>query len=229
MTTTGAQQNVLITGGCGFMGSHFIRHLYNTRPDYRIINLDLLTYAGNAENLSDIESCEAGKDDAQRRYTHIQGDICDAVLVDRLFREYPFSLVVHFAAETHVDRSLFNFSDFVRTNVEGTRVILEATRIHKVPRMVHISTDEVYGNVPEGYSTEESPLNPSNPYAASKAAADMLARTYANVYRVPLAIVRSGNNYGPFQYPEKLIPLSITNMIAGAKMPMHGNGEHIRS
>lgn len=220
---------ILVTGGSGFMGSHFIRHIYNKYPQYAIINLDALTYAGNPENLADIEAAENEKDLDKRRYIHVRGDVCDTVLVERLFNEYDFDLVVHFAAETHVDRSIFNFSDFVRTNVEGTRVILEAVRNHGVPRVVHISTDEVYGSVPEGESAEDAPINPSSPYAASKAAGDMLARTYANVYNVPLAIVRSSNNYGTHQYPEKLIPLVITNLLTGEKIPVHGDGRHVRS
>lgn len=220
---------VLVTGGSGFMGSHFIRHLYNAYPQYAIVNLDALTYAGNPENLADIEAIENEKDLDNRRYIHVRGDVCDPVLVDRVFSEYRFDLVVHFAAETHVDRSIFNFSDFVRTNVEGTRVILEAVRNHQVPRVVHISTDEVYGSVPAGESTEHAPINPSSPYAASKAAGDMLARTYANVYNVPLAIVRSSNNYGTHQYPEKLIPLVTSNLLAGEAIPVHGNGLHVRS
>lgn len=228
MTGT-APRYILVTGGYGFMGSHFVRRLYKNYPEYRIINLDLVTYAGHPDNLRDIETAEAPKPPADRRYEHIRGDVCDAGLVDRICTQYPFSLIVHFAAETHVDRSLFNFQDFIRTNVEGTRVMLEAARTHKVPRIVHISTDEVYGNVPHGFTNEDAPLSPSNPYAASKAAADMLARTYAKVYGLPVAIVRSGNNYGPNQYPEKLIPLSITNLVAGEKIPVHGDGSHVRS
>lgn len=218
-----------MTGGSGFMGSHFVRYLYNHYSNYKIINLDLITYAGNPENLSDIEEAEASLESSKRRYEHIKGDVCDAALVDRLFREYNFKLVFHFAAETHVDRSIFNFSDFIRTNVEGTRVLLEATRVYGTPKMIHISTDEVYGDVPEGCSVEDSPLNPSNPYSASKAAADMLARTYAKVYNTPLAIIRSGNNYGSHQYPEKLIPLTITNLLEGRTIPVHGEGTHVRS
>lgn len=211
------------------MGSHFVRYLYHRYPQYAIINLDALTYAGNPENLADIDALEEQKPADSRRYIHVKGDVCDVVLVDKLFNEYKFDLVVHFAAETHVDRSIFNFSDFVRTNVEGTRVILEAVRKYGVPRVLHISTDEVYGNVLVGESSEDAPIYPSSPYAASKAAGDMLARTYATVYNVPLAIVRSSNNYGTHQYPEKLIPLVITNLLAGEQIPVHGDGSHIRS
>jgi len=211
------------------MGSHFLRRLYTQYPEYRIINLDALTYAGNEDNLLDISGIEYAKEPADRRYEHIKGDICDPILVSRLFREYTFDLVVHFAAETHVDRSIYNFGDFIRTNVEGTRVLLEMARCSDTPRFVHISTDEVYGNVLEGTSDESAPLIPSSPYAASKTAGDMLARTYAKVYGLPLAIIRSSNNYASFQYPEKLIPLAITNFLEGGRMPVHGNGAHVRS
>lgn len=220
---------VLVTGGSGFIGSHFVRHLYTTYPQYRIVNLDALTYAGNPENLKDIEAFEKDKSPEERRYEFVSGDVCDEALIRSLFERYAFTFVFHFAAETHVDRSLFNFSDFVRTNVEGIRVLLDAARRYQIPRLIHISTDEVYGNVLEGHSTEESPYNPSSPYSASKAAGDMLAKTYAVVYNVPVIIVRGANNYGTHQYPEKLIPLTITNLLEGKMVPVHGNGRHIRS
>ena len=215
--------SVLITGGCGFMGSHVVRHFSRAYPDHKLVNLDLLTYAGNLDNIRDI----GGETDGH--YEFIRGDVCDSRLVERLFEKYHFTLVVHLAAETHVDRSIFNVSDFIRTNVEGTRVLLEAVRMHKVPHMVHVSTDEVYGNISNGFSVEDAALNPSNPYAASKAAGDMLARTYRMVYGTPVSIVRSGNNYGSHQYPEKFIPLVITNLIADEKIPVHGGGGHVRS
>lgn len=211
------------------MGSHFIRGLYHKYPHYKIVNLDLLTYAGNPENLADIEALEAALPLEKRRYEHVRGDVADAQFVNQIFSQYRFAQVYHFAAESHVDRSIFNFGDFVRTNIEGTRVIFEAVRFHNVPRMVHISTDEVYGNVPTGFSLESAPMNPSNPYAASKASADMLVRTYAETYKLPIVAVRSGNNYGTHQYPEKLIPLTITNLIEGKTIPVHGTGEHKRS
>lgn len=222
-------KTMLITGGCGFMGSHFVRRMYEKYPDYILVNLDILTYAGNGDNLKDLELSESKKEVAKRRYDHVIGDICDIALVTRLFENHGFDIVVHFAAETHVDRSIFNFGDFIRTNVEGTRVLLEAARVHKTPRFVHVSTDEVYGTILEGHSDEDAPLNPSSPYAASKTAGDMLARTYARVYDLPLAIIRSSNNYASFQYPEKLIPLTITNLIEGAKLPVHGEGTQVRS
>lgn len=222
-------KTVLITGGCGFMGSHFVRTLYSKYPNYKIVNLDVLTYAGNGDNLKDLEHTESEKAPSDRRYDHVVGDICDIPLVSDLFKTHAFDLVVHFAAETHVDRSIFNFGDFIRTNVEGTRVLLEAARVHKTPRFIHVSTDEVYGNVLEGHSDEGAPLNPSSPYSASKTAGDMLARTYAKVYELPVAIIRSSNNYASFQYPEKLIPLTITNLIEGAKLPIHGEGTQVRS
>lgn len=222
-------KTMLVTGGCGFMGSHFVRSMHTKYPNYRIVNLDVLTYAGNGNNLKDLELTESEKEISQRRYDHIVGDICDIALVMRLFETHNFDIVVHFAAETHVDRSIFNFGDFIRTNVEGTRVLLEAARVHKTPRFVHVSTDEVYGNVLEGHSDEGAPLNPSSPYAASKTAGDMLARTYARVYDLPVAIIRSSNNYASYQYPEKLIPLTITNLIEGAQLPIHGEGTQVRS
>ncbi len=211
------------------MGSHFIRRLYTKYPGYHIVNLDLLTYAGNPENLSDIVSLDQVHAVEQQRYTHITGDICDEALVGELFKKYDFDLVVHFAAESHVDRSIFHFGDFIRTNIEGTRVILEAVRKYDVSRMVHISTDEVYGSVPEGLSSEDAPLNPSSPYAASKTSGDMLARTYATIYNIPVSIVRSSNNFGTHQYPEKLIPLTLTNLLNEQKIPVHGDGTHVRS
>ncbi|MDP3770366.1 MAG: dTDP-glucose 4,6-dehydratase [bacterium] len=222
--------NILVTGGCGFIGSNFIRRLYRNYPHYRITNLDALTYAGNPENLSDIESKEAGLGDEQRKYRFVRGDICDTVLLDGLFRQGKFDLVVHFAAETHVDRSHFEVADFIRTNIEGTRCLVETFRKFRVPRFVHISTDEVYGSIAHGASAhEESPFRPSNLYSTSKAGGDMLVQSMMKVYNIPAVIVRGSNNFGPFQYPEKLIPLTISNMIEGVKIPIHGSGEHVRS
>lgn len=223
------KKNILVTGGCGFMGSNFIRRIFRKYPNYRIFNLDALTYAGNLDNLADIEQEERDIDHDSKRYRFIKGDICDSALVDNVFGKYHFSLVVNFAAETHVDRSIFNVADFIRTNVEGTRIILEMVRKYNIPRFVHISTDEVYGSVLEGWADENAPFRPSNPYAASKAGADLLVQAYMQTYKIPAVIIRGSNNFGPFQYPEKLIPLGITNMISGQKIPIHGSGEHIRS
>ncbi len=222
-------KNVLICGGSGFIGSNFIRYFYNKYPAYKIFNLDLLTYAGNPENLLDIEAQEEKLQSFQKRYQFIRGDICDGMLISNIFEKYDFNVVINFAAESHVDRSFVNVFDFVRTNIEGVRSLIEVARKYGVPRFVQISTDEIYGSVPEGFSTEEAPFRPSNPYAASKAAADLLIQSYIRTHRVPALIIRSSNNYGPFQYPEKLIPLAISNIIEGKKVPIHGSGEHRRS
>ena len=221
--------NVFVTGGCGFIGSNFIRYYYHAHPEATIVNLDLLTYAGNPTNLSDLEAQQLQQPMAARRYRFIHGDICDEALVERLFQEGNFDLVVHFAAESHVDRSIFSVVHFVRTNIEGTRVLVEAVRRHLVPRFVHISTDEVYGSIPAGAATEATLLQPSNPYSASKAGADLLVQAYMRTYRIPAVIIRATNNYGPFQYPEKLIPLALTNLLEGKKIPVHGHGQHVRS
>ncbi len=222
-------KKILICGGSGFIGSNFIRHIYNKYPDYKIFNLDLLTYAGNPENLLDVEQKETAIDSAEKRYNFIHGDICDSALLNSIFDENDFNIVVNFAAESHVDRSFVNVFDFIRTNVEGVRSLVEAARSHKVARFIQISTDEIYGSVPEGFSNEEAPFRPSNPYAASKAAADLLIQSYMRTYRMPALIVRGSNNYGPFQYPEKLIPLAVSNIIECKKVPIHGSGEHKRS
>lgn len=222
------QKKILITGGAGFIGSNFLRFLYHKYPQYRMVNLDLLSYAGNSENLRDIEMLDRHL--PITRYHFVQGDICDEQMLEKLFSEHQFGAVVHFAAESHVDRSIFNVLEFVRTNIDGTRALLEAVRRFRVPRMIHISTDEVYGSIPEGRTAdEETPLRPSNPYAASKAGADLLVQTYMKTFDLPAIVVRGSNNYGPFQYPEKLIPIAITNIIEGKKIPVHGTGEHVRS
>lgn len=222
-------KTAIICGGSGFIGSNFIRYFYHKYPECRVINLDLLTYAGNPDNLRDIEKLEEAKNDAEKRYLFVRGDICDVALLDSIFQKYKPELVVNFAAESHVDRSIVNSYDFIRTNVEGVRSLMEAARKFKTPRFLQVSTDEIYGSVPSGQSTEESPLRPSNPYAASKAAADLLVQSYMKTHRAPAVIIRGSNNFGPYQYPEKLIPLAITNMLEGGKIPVHGTGEHIRS
>ncbi len=222
-------KNILICGGSGFIGSNFIRYIYNKYPDYRIFNLDLLTYAGNPENLIDIEQKEVKQSPTSQRYHFFRGDICDNTLLSDIFDRYKFDIVVNFAAESHVDRSFVNVFDFIRTNIEGVRSLVEAARRYNVARFIQISTDEIYGSVSSGFSTEEAPFRPSNPYAASKAAADLLIQSYIRTHRVPALIIRGSNNYGPFQYPEKLIPLAISNIIEGKKVPIHGFGEHRRS
>jgi dTDP-glucose 4,6-dehydratase len=211
---------ILVTGGAGFIGSNFIRHLLATEPAGRIVNLDKLTYAGNLENLADVER--------DPRYRFIKGSICDAPLVDELLNDR-FDAVINFAAESHVDRSIRDARIFAETNVLGTQTILEACRRHRVPRMMQVSTDEVYGSLgPSGRFTEESPLHPNSPYAASKAAADLLVAAYFHTYGLPVIITRSSNNYGPYQFPEKVIPLFITNALAGEPIPLYGDGLHIR-
>lgn len=222
-------QTVLITGGCGFIGSNFVRYFYHNQPKSCVVNLDLLTYAGNLENLRDIEELEQKLPEDSRRYHFVQGDICDQNLLEELFDKYQFDLVIHFAAESHVDRSIFNMSDFVRTNIEGTRTLIEAARRHAVLRFINISTDEVYGSVKDGYANEEWALKPSNPYSASKAGADLLVQAYIRTHEFPAVIIRGSNNYGPYQYPEKLIPLAITNLLEGKKVPVHGYGIQVRS
>jgi len=207
---------LLITGGAGFIGSNFIRHVLHTRPDCEILNLDKLTYAGNLENLSDVES--------NPHYKFHKGDICDAEAVETLLRE-PVDGVVHFAAESHVDRSIADARDFIRTNVQGTYTLLDAARRARVPRFVHVSTDEVYGSLPPGRSAhEEWPLEPNSPYAASKAASDLLVRSFFQTYRFPAVITRASNNYGPHQFPEKLVPLMISNALEGKRLPVYGDG-----
>jgi dTDP-glucose 4,6-dehydratase len=209
---------LFITGGCGFIGSNFIRYLLGQNKDIRIVNLDKLTYAGNPENLHTIES--------DSRYQFIKGDICDRNLVRKAIEGC--DAVINFAAESHVDRSIADSDAFVRTGVIGVQVLLDISRIMSIPRFIQISTDEVYGSIREGEFTEESPLNPSSPYSASKAAGDLLALSYYKTYGLPVIITRSSNNYGPFQYPEKLIPLFITNCIEGKTLPLYGDGRNVR-
>jgi dTDP-glucose 4,6-dehydratase len=224
---------VLVTGGCGFIGSNFIRLLLARRPRWRVVNLDKLTYAGNLENLADVEEVWGGT-----RYFFLLGDITDFGLVKSLLRGdhpkiaslgRPLTLAVNFAAESHVDRSIMDAVPFLRTNVDGVRVLLDALRSHPIQRFIQVSTDEVYGDAGEELSfSEESPLRPSSPYAASKAAADLLCLAYVRTYGVPLIITRSSNNYGPYQFPEKLIPLMIQNAIEGKPLPVYGDGGNIR-
>ena len=209
---------ILVTGGAGFIGSNFVRHVLSTRPDDSVVNLDKLTYAGNLANLSDLEH--------HPRYRFVKGDICDRALVAEIMVEV--DAVVHMAAETHVDRSNQGADDFLRTNVTGTHALLEAARRVKIGRFLLVSTDEVYGNIAEGAACETDSLNPSNPYSASKAAADLLARAYWLTHRLPVAITRSSNNFGPYQYPEKVIPLFVTNALEDQPLPLYGDGKNVR-
>jgi len=209
---------LLVTGGCGFIGSNFVRHVLREHPEDEVLNLDKLTYAGNPGNLRDVES--------DPRYRFLKGDICEWGDVERAFEWGP-EAVVNVAAETHVDRSITDPEAFVRTDVLGTFRLLEAVREAGV-RFVQISTDEVYGSIAEGSFTEESPLRPNSPYAASKAGADLLVRSYVRTYGIDAVIVRSSNNYGPYQYPEKVIPLFITNLLEGRKVPLYGEGANVR-
>jgi dTDP-glucose 4,6-dehydratase len=209
---------LLVTGGAGFIGSNFVRHVLGAHPDDRVINLDKLTYAGNPANLTDVER--------DPRYTFVQGDICDAGLVREVMRGV--DAVVNFAAESHVDRSLVEPDAFLRTDVFGVFTLLEAVRDLKIPRLVHISTDEVYGSVPTGSSTEHDPVRPSNPYSASKASGDLLALSYWKTHGVPVVITRSSNNFGPYQYPEKVVPLFITNALDDQPLPLYGDGRNVR-
>lgn len=216
-----AKSKILITGGAGFIGSNFIRYILKEYPGNRVVNLDKLTYAGNLENLEEIKN-DPG-------YRLVRGDIADRELVNRLFEEEKFDLIVNFAAESHVDRSILDAAPFIETNIKGTQVLLEAARCYGVKRFLQVSTDEVYGSLgEEGLFKEDSPLRPNSPYAASKAAADMLCCTYYNTYDLPVIITRSSNNYGPYQFPEKLIPLMIRNALNNIKLPVYGQGRNIR-
>ncbi len=210
---------ILVTGGCGFIGSNFIRRTLALHPEDEVVNLDKLTYAGNPENLRDLEGGGG--------YTFIHGDVCDRRSVDEAFARGP-QAVVNFAAETHVDRSILEPEAFLRTDVFGTFTLLEAVRRHGTQRYLQVSTDEVYGSIESGSFTETSPLRPSSPYSASKAGADLLVRSYVHTYGTPAMIVRPSNNFGPYQYPEKLIPLFITNLLQGRRVPLYGDGLNVR-
>lgn len=213
--------NILVTGGCGFIGSHFIRRMIARYADYKLVNLDLLTYAEDLENLGNIK--------AHQNYMFIQGDIQDRKLVRQIIESEQIDAIVNFAAESHVDLSIREPEVFVRTNVLGTQTLLEAAKDFSIQKFVQISTDEVYGSLTKfGCFTEDSPLKPNNPYSASKAGADLLVRSYYKTYGLNVNISRSSNNYGPFQYPEKLIPLIITNALEGKRLPIYGTGENIR-
>jgi len=210
-------RNLLITGGCGFIGSHFVRLVLHERPHYRVVNLDLLTYAGNLKNLATERRI---RDDSAYRF--VLGDVADASLVNELIEQENIDAIVNFAAETHVDRSLLDSAPFLRTNVEGTRVLLEAASSRLIGRFLQVSTDEVYGSLTlsEPSFTEESPLKSNSPYAASKAAADLLVRAYHRSYGVQALVTRCSNNYGPYQFPEKFLPLLVTNALEDRALPI---------
>ena len=212
--------NLLVTGGVGFIGSNFIRHMLHAHPDYDIVNLDSLTYAGNLNNLKDCDSSP--------RYTFVRGNICDSPLVNSVMEEHLIDTVVHFAAESHVDRSIADASAFVKTNILGTYTLLEAARQHALHRFIHISTDEVYGSIPEGSFRETDVLSPSSPYSSSKAGSDLLALSYFTTFNLPVIVTRCTNNFGPYQFPEKLIPFFVTNLIDGKKVPVYGTGKNVR-
>ncbi len=210
---------ILVTGGAGFIGSHFVRLVMRERPDWDVVNLDKLTYAGNLENLADI----AGN----RRYRFVQGDIGDPEAAGRVMEGV--DAVVNFAAETHVDRSIMSADEFLRTDILGVHNLLETARkVKPTPRFVQISTDEVYGSISEGSASEDAPLTPNSPYASSKAGGDLLALAYHRTHGLPVIITRSSNNYGPNQYPEKVIPLFITNLLEGRNVPLYGDGRNVR-
>jgi dTDP-glucose 4,6-dehydratase len=221
--------SVLVTGGAGFIGSNFIRSLLEN-PDFygKIINIDALTYAGNRENLADIEAEEGGQ-----RYFFLKGDICDRPAIERIFRDHEPDAVVHFAAESHVDRSVRGPEAFVRTNVLGTFTLLDVARLAWNGRndtlFHHVSTDEVYGSLgATGFFTEDTAYSPRSPYSASKAGSDHLVMSYHHTYRMPVTISNCSNNFGPFQFPEKLVPLMILNMLEGKKLPVYGDGRNVR-
>lgn len=210
--------NLLITGGSGFIGSNFIRYMLEKYPICNIFNLDKLTYAGNPDNLKDIEN--------NQKYSFVRGDITDPVVVDRVMKNVDY--VVHFAAESHVDRSIEDGSVFVRTNVLGTYTLLESAMKHGIMKFIHVSTDEVYGSIREGSFRETDRLTPSSPYSSSKAGSDLIALSYYVTYKLPVIITRSTNNFGPYQYPEKLIPLFITNLLENRNVPVYGTGRNVR-
>ena len=210
---------VLVTGGAGFIGNCFVRHMLKKYPDYRIINLDALTYAGNIENLDDVKD--------NPNYKFVKGNICDKKLVNKLMSEV--DMCVHFAAESHVDRSITGPEIFIETNVMGTQILLEGARHNKIKKYLQVSTDEVYGSLgPTGLFTEDTPLAPNSPYSASKTGADLLVRAYYETYKMPVLTTRCSNNYGPYQYPEKLIPFFIKQLLAGEKVPVYGDGLNVR-
>ncbi|MCZ6603442.1 MAG: dTDP-glucose 4,6-dehydratase [Planctomycetota bacterium] len=212
---------IFVTGGAGFIGSNFVRHLLREKPDWKVVNYDALTYAGNLENLQDVEE--------DPRYTFIKGDIADRKTVVEVLRSETCDRIINFAAESHVDRSILDPGPFLKTNVEGTQSLLEAARDVGVERFIQVGTDEAYGSLgEEGYFVEDSPLRPSSPYSASKTAADLIALAYHKTYQLPVVVTRGTNNYGPYQFPEKLIPLAIANVMRDEPVPIYGDGLYRR-
>ncbi len=218
------EKKILVTGGAGFIGANFVHYLVNRYPNYQVVNLDALTYAGNLETCHSLEG--------SLNYQFIKGDITDREFIFALFKQEQFDWVVNFAAESHVDRSVTNPDIFIQTNVVGTQVLLEASRQFGVKRYHQVSTDEVYGDLPldrpDLFFTEESPLHPSSPYSASKASADLLVSSYYRTFNLPITISRCSNNYGPYQFPEKLIPFMISKALNDELLPVYGTGENIR-
>ncbi len=216
-------KNILVTGGAGFIGSNFIKYVLKNF-DYNIVNFDKLTYAGNLENLSDIET--------DKRYTFIKGDICNENQIEECIKKYKVDTIVNFAAESHVDRSILGAREFIITNILGTQVLLDAVKKFSIEKFLQVSTDEVYGSLPEDQKelkfTEKTPLDPSSPYSASKASADLLCIAYFRTHKLPVLITRCSNNYGPYQFPEKLIPLMIAKALNNEKLPVYGDGMNIR-
>ena len=210
--------SILVTGGAGFIGSNFVRYMINKYPSYKIIVLDALTYAGNLENLDDLKE--------KSNYEFHHGNICDKTIVDKLVSSV--DVIINFAAETHVDRSILEAGSFIQTDVVGTFTLLEAAKKYEIKKYIQISTDEVYGSIEEGSFFENSLLLPNSPYSASKASGDLLVRAYFKTYGLPTIITRSSNNYGPYQYPEKLIPLFITNAMEDRSLPLYGDGKNVR-
>jgi dTDP-glucose 4,6-dehydratase len=213
--------SILVTGGCGFIGSNFIHYLLDAEPEAVVVNFDCLTYAGNLANLADLAN--------HPRYRFVKGDITDRDAVHAAVKSHGVLSIVHFAAESHVDRSIHDSGPFVRTNVLGTQTLLDVARAFNVQKFVHVSTDEVYGSLGDtGFFTEETPLAPNSPYAASKAASDLLVRSYVHTFHLPAIITRCSNNYGPYQFPEKLIPLFISNLLRDESVPVYGDGLNVR-
>jgi dTDP-glucose 4,6-dehydratase len=214
-------KNVLVTGGAGFIGSNFVRYFLQMHHEVTVVNFDKLTYAGNRENLDDVSG--------NPRYKFFVGDICSREQVEAVYTEHRIDTIIHFAAESHVDRSILGAGIFVQTNVMGTNVLLEVAKDHGIERFLHVSTDEVYGSLgPTGKFVETTPLHPNSPYAASKASADLVALAYQHTFGIPVIVTRCSNNYGPYQFPEKLIPLMIANALDGKPLPVYGDGLNVR-